>query len=118
MGGTGLGLRLFFFGDELEKKETTMEGKDFGIWIFAALMVLSPMAAAAFTHGYTGEATAMNNTAQPAAARANASDNTLTTGRVNPATGAVDHSATSSQPGGPNSLPRNNAPAAGTGSAQ
>lgn len=44
-----------------------MEGKDFAMWIFAALMVLSPMAAAATMHGYRGEAVAGANGAAPAA---------------------------------------------------
>ena len=35
-----------------------MEGKDFIIWVFAAIMVLSPMAIAASTKPYRGEALA------------------------------------------------------------
>ena len=40
-----------------------MEGKDFAIWIFAAAMVLSPMAMAAMSRPYRGEPVA---TATPA----------------------------------------------------
>ena len=32
-----------------------MQGKDFAIWLFAALMVLSPMTLAATTRTYHGE---------------------------------------------------------------
>ena len=36
-------------------RERHLQGKDFAIWIFAALMVLSPMALAATMNRYHGE---------------------------------------------------------------
>ena len=48
-----------------------MEGKDFVIWVFAAIMVLSPMAMAASTKPYRGEALATAPANAPATSGTN-----------------------------------------------